>query len=175
MQGRHSPTCVLPRNCTNSLLQQGPGILPISPAQKWVNKSMPVAKSSDWWLLLLPQTHVLSSSCPQDHEHSLKKDRLQTPIFLLITLCLSCWFQTLGLKKFVSRARPACWQKEDSPAPSSPPHKYAPLPASKTFIFITWSLSLHRIVSRGDGEEEEGEEHDTENILQKSPPFILKF
>lgn len=87
MQGRHSPTCVLPRNCTNSLLQQGPGILPIAPTQKWVNKSMPVAKSSDWWLLLLPRTHVLSSSCPQDHEHSLKKDHLQTPIFLLITLC----------------------------------------------------------------------------------------
>lgn len=80
MQGRHSPTCVLPRNCTNSLLQQGPGILPISPTQKWVNKSMPVAKSSDWWLLLLPRTHVLSSSCPQDHEHSLKKDRPQTPL-----------------------------------------------------------------------------------------------
>jgi hypothetical protein len=81
-----------------------------------------------------------------------------------------------GAQEVCLPRRPACWQKADSTTPSAPPHKYAPLPANKTFYFHNFvSLSLCRIVSGEEEEEEEGEKPDTENILPKSPPFILKF
>lgn len=63
--------------------------------------------------------------------------------------------------------RLSSWKNADSPTPSSPPCKYVPLLASRTFIFTALSLALCKIVS-GEDEEEEGGKGDTDNILQKS-------
>lgn len=60
------------------------------------------------------------------------------------------------------RGQLSSWKNADSPTS----HKYVPLLASKTFIFIVLSLALCKIMSRED--EEEGGNNDTEYILQKS-------
>lgn len=108
-QGMHLLTRVLQSNSTNSLLQQGPRNRAISPSQKWVNENTPVAKPFGWCCPFPPASCLIflpTAPC------AFFRERLSANTNLLANYTMSCWFQTLGLTKFVSReGQPASTRK----------------------------------------------------------------